>query len=69
MMDKTNLFAAAAAAVILVCVGGWVAPTPDATAATTPTEQIDIMQLTVNAKDTPTENFSDMTFVFGGCEH
>jgi hypothetical protein len=53
MMDKTNLFAAAAAAVILVCVGGWVAPTPDATAATT-----------VNAKDLPTQYFCDMTFVF-----
>ena len=63
-MDKTNLFAAAAAAVILVCVGGWVTPTPVATAAATPTEQIDIMQLTVNAQDLPAQHFRDMTFVF-----
>jgi TRAP-type C4-dicarboxylate transport system permease small subunit len=64
-MCKTTLFAAAAAAFILLCVGGWVASTPNATAvAATPTWQIDIMQLTVNAKDLPTQHFRDMTFVF-----
>jgi hypothetical protein len=63
-MRKTTLFAAAAAALILVGVGGWVASTPNATAAAAPTEQIDIMQLTVNAKDMPTQHFHDMTFVF-----
>jgi Flp pilus assembly protein CpaB len=63
-MRKTTLIAAAAAAVMLVCVGGWVASTPNATAAATPAEQIDIMQMTVNAKDLPTQYFRDMTFVF-----
>jgi hypothetical protein len=63
-MHKTTLFAAAAAALILVGVGGWVAWTPNATAAAAPTEQIDIMQLTGNAKDLPTQHFHDMTFVF-----
>jgi len=37
---------------------------PPATAAAAPTEQIDITQLTVNAKDMPTQHFHDMTFVF-----
>jgi hypothetical protein len=63
-MRKTTLIAAAAAAVSLICVGGWVASTPNATAAATPTEQIDIMQLTVNAQDLPAQHFRDMTFVF-----
>ena len=63
-MRKTTLFAAAAAALILIGVGGWVASTPRATAAAAPTEQIDIMQLTVNAKDMPTQQIHDLTFVF-----
>jgi hypothetical protein len=63
-MRNTTLFAAAAAALILVSVGGWVASTPNATAAAGPTEQIDITQLTANAKDIPTQHFHDMTFVF-----
>jgi hypothetical protein len=63
-MRKTTLIAAAAAAVSLICVGGWIASTPNATAAATPTEQIDIMQLTVNAQDLPAQHFRDMTFVF-----
>src|SRR6266403_4726669 len=46
-MRKTSLFAVAAAALILVGVGGWViASTPNASAAA-PTEQIDIVQLTM----------------------
>jgi hypothetical protein len=61
-MRKTTLIAAAA--VSLICVGGWIASTPNATAAATPTEQIDIMQLTVNAQDLPAQHFRDMTFVF-----
>jgi hypothetical protein len=62
-MRKTSLFAVAAAALILVGVGGWViASTPNASAAA-PTEQIDIVQLTMNA-DMPPQHFHDMTFVF-----
>ena len=63
-MRKMTLFAVAAAALILVAAGGWVTSTPNATAAAAPTEQIDIMQLTGNAKDLPTQHFHDMTFVF-----
>jgi hypothetical protein len=64
-MRKTSFFAVAAVALILAGVGGWVvASTPRATAAAAPTEQIDIMQLTVNAKGMPTQHFQDMTFVF-----
>jgi hypothetical protein len=63
-MRTTSLFAAAAAALILYGVGGWVvASTPHANAAI-PSEQIDIMQLTMNAKDMPAQHFHDMTFVF-----
>jgi hypothetical protein len=61
---KTTLFAVAVAALILVGVGGRIASTPNASAAAAPTEQIDIMQLTVNAKGMPTQHFHDMTFVF-----
>ena len=61
-MRTTSLFAAAAAALILYGVGGWVvASTPHASAAS---EQIDIMQLTMNAEDMPAQRFQDMTFVF-----
>jgi hypothetical protein len=64
-MRKTSFFAVAAAALILAGGGGWlVASTPRATAAAEPTEQIDIMQLTVHAKDMPTQHFHDMTLVF-----
>jgi hypothetical protein len=63
-MRTTSLFAAAAAALILYGVGGWVvASTPHANAAI-PSEQIDIMQLTMNAKDMPAQHFHDMAFVF-----
>jgi hypothetical protein len=63
-MRKTSLFAVAAAALILAGVGGWViASTPNASAAA-PTERIDTVQLTMNAKDMPPQHFHDMTFVF-----
>jgi len=63
-MRKTSLLAVAAAALILGGARGWiVASTPNASAAI-PSEQIDIMQLTMNAKDMPTQHFHDMTFVF-----
>jgi hypothetical protein len=62
-MRKMTLFAVAAAALILVAAGGWVTSTPNASAAA-PTEQIDIVQVTMSAKDLPTQHFHDMTFVF-----
>jgi hypothetical protein len=63
-MRKTNLFAiAAAAALILIGVGGRVASTPQASFVA-PTERIDTAQLTMNAKDMPTQHIHDLTFVF-----
>jgi len=63
-MRKTSLLTVAATALILAGVGGWVvAPTPHASAPAA-SELIDIMQLTMNAKDLPTQRFHDMTFVF-----
>jgi hypothetical protein len=61
-MRKTNLFAIAAAALILVGVGGRVASTPQASVVAS-TERIDTVQLT-NAKDMPTQHVHDLTFVF-----
>jgi hypothetical protein len=61
-MRKTNLFAIAAAALILVGVGGRVASTPQASVVAS-TERIDTVQLT-NAKDMPTQHVQDLTFVF-----
>jgi hypothetical protein len=63
-MRKTNLFAFAAAVLILAGVGGWVASTAQ-TSVATPTEvRIDTSQVMMNAKDLPTERFQDFTFVF-----
>jgi hypothetical protein len=62
-MRKSNWFAIAGAALILGGVGGWVASTTQASVAA-PTERIDVVQLTMNAKDLPTQHYHDLTFVF-----
>jgi hypothetical protein len=62
-MHKTNLFAIAAATLILIGVGGRVASTPQASFVA-PIERIDTAQLTMNAKDMPTQHIHDLTFVF-----
>jgi hypothetical protein len=51
-MRKINLFAAAAAALILACVWGWASSTGTKAAALT-TVQIDPFQAMVNAKSLP----------------
>jgi hypothetical protein len=63
-MRKTTLFACAAAALIVVGVGGWVASAPLASVAAPMAIRIDPSQVMVNAKDLPTERFQDLTFVF-----
>jgi hypothetical protein len=62
-MRKTTLFTTAAAALTLGGVVGWVASTPQASVAA-PTERIDVVQLTINAKDLPAQHYHDLTFVF-----
>jgi hypothetical protein len=64
-MRQTNLFTAAAAALILACVAGWAASDTRARVATPSTVRIDPLQVMVNAKQPPTEHFVDYTFVFG----
>jgi hypothetical protein len=63
-MRKTSLFTVASTALILVGVGGWVVASIPHTSAAAPSEQIDIMQLQMNAKDLPSQHLHDMTFVF-----
>jgi hypothetical protein len=61
-MRRTNLFAIAPAALIIAGVGGW-AYAPQA-GVVAPTERIDTVQLTMSAKDTPSQYIHDLTFVF-----
>ena len=63
-MRKTSLFAFAAAALILAGVGGWLASTPQASAAAPIGVRLDTLQMMMNAKDLRTERFQDFTFVF-----
>jgi hypothetical protein len=64
-MRQTNLFAAAAAAaLILACVAGWATSDTQARVATPSTVQIDPFQVMVSAKKLPTEHIADYSFVF-----
>jgi hypothetical protein len=50
---------------ILTGVGGWIASTTQARVeAPTLAETINSSQITMNARDLPTEQFTDYTFVF-----
>jgi hypothetical protein len=62
-MRKTNLFAAAAAALIVACVWGWVSPTGTKAAAPTGV-QIDPFQAMVNAQSMPSSHYDDYSLVF-----
>ena len=62
-MRKTTLFTVAAAALIVAGFGTWAAAPTNARIP--PTGQgIDTLQLTMNAKNLPTEEFADYSFVF-----
>jgi len=63
-MRKTTFFATAAAALILASVGGWVASTPQARVIAPAGVRVDPLQMTISAKDLPTQHFHDLTFVF-----
>jgi hypothetical protein len=62
-MRKTNLFGAAAAALILACVWGWASSTGTKAAAPT-TVQIDSFQAMVNAGSLPSSHYADFSLVF-----
>ena len=62
-MRKTTLFAIAAATLIATGFGIWAAAPTNATVPTTG-QGIDTLQITMNAKSLPTEEFADYTFVF-----
>jgi hypothetical protein len=62
-MRKINLFAAAAAALILACVWGWASSTGTKAADLT-TVQIDPFQAMVNAKSSPRSHYDDYSLVF-----
>jgi hypothetical protein len=61
-MRTTNLFAAAAAALILACVWGWASST--GTKAAVPTVQIDPFQAMVSAKSLHSSHYDDYSLVF-----
>ena len=62
-MRKTNFFAAAAAALVLACVWGWVSSTGTKAAVPT-TVQIDSFQAMVNARSLPSSHYDDFSLVF-----
>jgi len=63
-MRKINLYVVSTF-LILTGVGGWIASTTQARVeAPTLTQTINPSQVAVNARDLPTEHFTDYTFVF-----
>jgi len=62
-MRKTGLFAAAAA-LVLAGVGGWVASNTQARVATATVGGIDPFQMMMNAKHLPTDHYQDFSMVF-----
>jgi hypothetical protein len=64
-MTKFVFAIAVAAILILTGVGGWAASTTQKRVeALAPAEGIDTSQIMMNARDLPTEEFTDYTFVF-----
>jgi hypothetical protein len=62
-VDKTALFAASAAALIIACITGWAVSDTQARAATS-TVRTDAFQIMTSAKQLPTQHFADYAFVF-----
>ena len=63
-MAKT-LFAVTAAAFIVACVAGWAAiPTSQARVAEAATVQVDTFKMMTSAKQMPSEQFVDFSFVY-----
>ena len=63
-MRKAKVFAAAAAALILVGAAGWAVSNSQARVPTPTTVQIDTISVMTSAKNLPTEQFDDYSFVF-----
>jgi hypothetical protein len=64
-MRKRNIIVVAAACLVLaVGVGGWVTSTTQARVATPAGDPIDPSQIMTSAKNLPTTEFVDYTFVF-----
>jgi hypothetical protein len=63
-MRSIVLFTAAAVALILAVVGGWMSSTTQARIDTPPDARIDVRQLTTNAAPLPTDHPVDFSLVF-----
>jgi hypothetical protein len=61
-----NIIVATAAGLVLAVsfIGGWATSTSQARVATLASDQINPTQITMNAKNLPTVEFVDYTFVF-----
>jgi hypothetical protein len=61
-----NIILATATGLVLAVsfIGGWASSTSQARVATLAGDQINPTQITMNAKNLPTEEFADYTFVF-----
>ena len=63
-MPKISLYVIATF-LVLTGVGGWIASTTQARVeAPAPAQTVDPLQIMMNARDLPTEEFEDYTFVF-----
>jgi hypothetical protein len=63
-MRKTTLFAVAVALIATVCFGVWAASPTNAPVSPLTGQRIEPLQMMVNAKEVPTVEFVDYTFVF-----
>ena len=63
-MRKTTLFAVAVALAATVCFGVWAAAPTSARVTPSMSQRIDPLQMMVNAREMPTVEFVDYTFVF-----
>jgi hypothetical protein len=63
-MRKTTLFAVAVALIATACFGVWAASPANAPASASIVQGIEPLQMMVNAKELPTVEYADYTFVF-----
>ena len=63
-MRKTTLFAVAVALIATACFGVWGASPAKAPVSPLTVQGIEPLQMMVNAKELPTVEFTDYTFVF-----
>jgi hypothetical protein len=63
-MRKISSFAVAPAALVVTGFGVWAASTTNGSVAASISHRIEPLQLMLNAKELPTVEFADYTFVF-----